>query len=162
MAKTQPNLIRRRKRYKDDPVYRNRVQRASRQHYRRKNGVELFDISYSKKFVPKLAEKHAIFINSVSFGVHPVLSPAKAAQGLQVEYYALWRWADRGFIPQPIFRRNEYPHSVYHQGEVLILVEELGAHLREFKHLRASHTEVRQRIERRFSEFRNSLAKGRK
>lgn len=159
---SEDKISNRRLRYATDETYRNKAKDISRNGYRKRVGLETESCLYSLQFLDKLAKDFTVRKHD---GEHSKtirgFSVSMASEALQQLYQTVWRWIQNGIIPAPIFVRvnvsGSRPYYVYHLEEVRILVEEIGEHEKNMAYLRKDHTEVRGRIEQRFSKFRNTL-----
>lgn len=151
----------RREVYRTDKKFRKKLQTSARNSYRKKNEVDISSCLHSLEFVDKLAqEREVVHFSRLRDGVIklPVLTLAQTALALQKMYQTIWRWTQRGQLPEPAMCISGGKEElVYHLEEVRIFIEEIGEHEKEVKYYRRDHTEVIDRIFGRVKAKRKEL-----
>lgn len=144
--------------YVTDAVYRNGAKKQSRTAYRKKANVDTRSCLYSLSFIDNLTEKQQVLLQDKKTAIMPVANVPGTAKALQLLYQTFWRWVNNGVVPGPVLMSMSVkPYPVYHKEEIRILIEEIGDHQKTVSYLRKDHTEVRGRIEQRFSAIRKKL-----
>lgn len=145
---------RRRERYALDEEYQEALKLRSRSSYRQNNKIELDNCLRSLNFYETLAVPLQVGLPNGAARQMPVMTLANVANCLGKIYQTIWRWKQRGMIPEPALVLAGRGTAVYHVQEVRVLIEEIGSHEKVMAYYRADHTEVTERINQRIGEIR--------
>lgn len=155
----------RKERYDCDVTFREEQKRRSRRTYRKAHEVELENCLHSLKFLPDLAGPEQEVITSDDKYIKcQALTIQNTALAMQKLYPTVWRWINKGQLPEPALRlpvaderSGKDGRGVYHIDEVRVFIEEIGAHEMNVAYYRRDHTEVRDRVFERVSKLRSKL-----
>lgn len=147
---------RRRQKYADDQDYQSTIKERSRDYYRKSQNLELSSCLRSLDFYTTLAKSMWVTTPKGRDVELRVMNIGSLANCLDKYYQTIWRWVQKGLIPEPALYSKTRQSGYYHVDEVLVLIEEIGRHEQLFAYYRSNHHEVRERIFSRISTIRNS------
>jgi len=142
------NLVRRKK-YRDDPSYREAAKKRSRDTYRKAQkpnkgkGKKVAKVQSKNKEVYAKGMEHPMFAE--------VFTIPETAKKLGKNVITLKRWIAEKILPPPILECTTYNYKHYSLKEVQIMDEVLKQHAREYEYLHITHdftiNQMWQRIE---------------
>lgn len=149
----------RRQIYHSDVNVREALKQRARQRYRKEQNLELATCLRSLAFYQSLSLPARVLLPSGIIRTMPVMGLQAVADCLGKIYQTVWRWKEKGMIPEPILEYEGKTSAVYHQEEVRVLIEEVGNHELLMAYYRSSHSEVKGRIFQRITALRETWEK---
>lgn len=159
---------RRRKRYQDDPKYRERQIQQVRESYRRRNSekgeeVRNDDCRLNLDQLPEIGQLREVKLDTEHSIRMLTFTMDEAAKALTRHPQVVYRWMLAGLLPEPVYRgknhRNRW-QDVFTVPEMRAMIEVFGKHQETSQYYRAFHEETRTEMYERVAEARDKVAKG--
>jgi hypothetical protein len=163
--------VRRRHRYADDPDYRDARREASREDFRKRQGMDMSALRDSRKNLDKLDDfgKPREIVVAGEAEVFLTFTINELAKVLgDYNPTIIRRWISNDKLPAPILSVNEATGSfgreggtsdvqVYTEPEVAAIIEVLGSHQAKFANYRSDHTDTTRLLYDAVEIIRNEL-----
>ena len=136
----------RRKKYQDDPAYRERAIKQTRKQYRAQHGVRDDNCGSNLKNLSKLGVRRR---TAGSKGQSVTFTIAELAGCMNRHPQVLYRWIEKGMLPAPGVRLEKpldfgnMHNEVYSLQQARAMIEVMSGHQRSTPYYRADHRATR-------------------
>lgn len=139
----------RRKRYKDDPEYRQRAIQSTRRSYRGKFGrLDTSTCLDNLGGLGRMGTKRAVDVGGRTT-TRITFTTEELAVALNRRVEVVYRWVRKGIFPTPAFRlcgaHNQHD-NVYLYQEARAILHVMGEHQRNTSYYRVDHVDTRKRL----------------
>lgn len=144
----------RRKRYREDPEYRNKIREQVRDTYRRQRmemglPVRTSDCRENIGDLDMIGEERSVILMSGEEVDMLTFTVEELAKGLERSQQVMYRWFASGQFPRPVVQvrlPNNHPQTVYSYEEAKALLNVFGEHQEESQYYRKIHNKTREKL----------------
>ena len=155
----------RRKRYKDDPEYRNKIREQVRDTYRRQRmeqglPVRTSDCRENIGDLDMIGEERMVVLKSGEEVDMLTFTVAELAKALERSQQVMYRWFTADQFPRPVVQAmvpTNHQQPVYSFEEAKALLNVFGEHQEESQYYRKVHTATRDKLYAAVALIRNRM-----